>query len=65
MGNLRFMILVRRQGQAIHDSDKFTVEEHLDRHGVLDREALKEAVCHYIDVQLEDEETNGDDDDES
>lgn len=47
------MILVRREGQSIHDSDKFSTEEYRD---ITD---LKEAVCHYIDVQYEDEEVNG------
>ena len=57
VGELRFMILVRREGQSVHDSDKFATEEYRD---ISD---LKEAVNHYIDVQLDDEETNGSDDD--
>lgn len=53
MGELRFMVLVRREGQSVHDSDKFATENF---RGIDD---LKEAVNHYIDVQFEDEETNG------
>lgn len=64
MGDLIFNLLVRRSGSGFHDSDKFTVKEHMDRHGEIDKEALKEAICHYIDVQLEDEETNSDDGDD-
>jgi len=64
VANLRFYIQVRRQGQGFHDSDKFTVEEYTNSKGELDIDRLKEAVCHYIDVQLEDEETNGSEYDE-
>ena len=64
MGELIFNLLVRRSGSGFHDSDKFTVHEFMDSHGKLDKEALKDAVCHYIDVQLEDEETNEDDGDD-
>ena len=53
MGELRFLVLVRREGQSVHDSDKFATEEYRD---ISD---LKEAVNHYIDVQFEDEEVNG------
>jgi hypothetical protein len=55
VGELRFVILVRREGQSVHDSDKFATEEFTDI------QELKEAVNHYIDVQFEDEEINGTD----
>lgn len=58
VANLRFMILTRREGESVHDSDKFATEEYADI------EELKEAVCHYIDVQYEDEETNGSENDD-
>lgn len=64
MGELIFNLLVRRSGQGFHDSDKFTVQEFTNNKGQIDREALKDAICHYIDVQLEDEETNQDDGDD-
>lgn len=53
MGNLRFMIMVRREGESVHDSDKFSTEDYNDRDDLID------AVAHYINVQLEDEEVNG------
>jgi len=59
MSNLRFLVMVRRKGQSIHDSDKFQTEEFESRY------ELKEAVNHYIDVQYDDEEQNGAEDDNS
>lgn len=59
MADLIFNLLVRRSGQGFHDSDKFTVQEFTNSKGEIDIDRLKDAVCHYIDVQLEDEETNG------
>lgn len=62
VGDIRIVLLTRRKGQSVHDSDKFATEEFRNSRGELDVEAYKEAICHYIDVQLEDEEVNGDDD---
>jgi hypothetical protein len=58
VGELRFLVLVRREGQSVHDSDKFATEEYRD----IDQ--LKEAVNHYIDIQFEDEDINGNDRDD-
>jgi hypothetical protein len=52
------MILVRREGQSVHDSDKFATEEYESI------DDLKDAVSHYIDVNYEDEDVNGSEYDE-
>lgn len=53
MSNLRFVVLTRREGQSVHDSDKFATEEYKSTDDLLD------AVEHYIMLQLEDEAING------
>lgn len=48
--DLRFQILVRRRGEPFYTSDKFATEDYDNL------EELKDAVSHFIDREVEQEE---------
>ena len=52
MGNLRFNILVRREGEKFYTSDRFNQEDYLTVDELIDH------VSHYIRVEVEQELEN-------